>query len=484
MHEGPKKKASTDLCLSRPKPPARTFKDDNQPLFNDEADFEVDLCESLASSEALPRSQQRSQEHLTYPPKKPKPSLLPLQPATSTSSENFAQIPSPPPPVRAMRIPRSFKIDVLPSNLAMIGLRKDDESLYESRLYKFLGWPEKQDRSRSSCHHLTHRQGHNSVSRPSSTYSYGSGSVFPPSSWTDSTFPPICPGPTVSILGLEGVSTTLSKTPRILNSQSIPTSIESELPTRPFFSYVRTEDGTSLATEIPILRSLFADDENLLQSAGELQIFDDFDLDLERSLGDSPQSNASVRDSVVPSGYEWSFSGTGNGGRPLPTDEIGLFLTSSSRRSTSTSTSTPSVDEPRGRGMVYSWATLPAVPHKFDEIESTASSPLLYLRRVDRMEQERAQVRPQERERGRARERSQPLHLSTTVEEVHSSERWTRHMLPRCLTFTRDSSPETRARERGVKRCLFVDLSSENAGGLGKSSSCLPRFVAPRRVGR
>jgi hypothetical protein len=49
---------------------------------------------------------------------------------------------------------------------------------------------------------------------------------------------------------------------------------------RPFISYIRTREGTSLATEIPIIRSLFPNEgerDSLLQSGGELDMFDDDD---------------------------------------------------------------------------------------------------------------------------------------------------------------------------------------------------------------
>ncbi|KAJ9116966.1 hypothetical protein QFC22_004624 [Naganishia vaughanmartiniae] len=48
-----------------------------------------------------------------------------------------------------------------------------------------------------------------------------------------------------------------------------------------FISYIRTREGTSLATEIPIIRSLFpneAERDSLLQSGGELDMFDDEDI--------------------------------------------------------------------------------------------------------------------------------------------------------------------------------------------------------------
>lgn len=248
-----------------------------------------------------------------------------------------------------------IRVDILPSNLAMIGLNKEAESRFESRIQRFLGWPEKQGRSA--------RQSSDGFRpRPSSLYSSASSS-----SSSDVWLPSSFPGTGPSLLGLEGVP--YPDATEAARHSSPPLANH-----RPFFSYVRTEDGTSLATEIPILRALFDNDEDgsgerFVQSAGELDIFDDISL--------SPTSSTDFED--------------------------------------------------RGRAIVRSWATLPVAPRALDDLESTASSPLLYLRKIRREDE-----------------------------------------LSPALIPTRDSSPDTRERERGVKRCLQVTLL-ENGDALGES---------------
>lgn len=315
------------------------------PMFKlDTHDWKEDTDESLpsdslASSQALPASRALS----------PGPELDTEARSQSSGNESDSL---------------GLRVDILPCNLAMIGLNKEAESRFESRIQRFLGWPEKQGRS-------VRQSSDDFKKRPSSLYSLTSSSSSS-GVWFPSSFPP--PGP--SLLGLEGLSCT---EPGGEAKRTIPPPLA---PHRPFFSYVRTADGTSLATEIPILRALFDGDEDengerYVQSAGELGIFDDIDL--------SPMASVELED--------------------------------------------------RGRAICRSWATLPVAPRLIDDFESTASSPLLYMRKIHR-----------EGERSPA-------------------------MIP-----TRDSSPDTRERERGVKRCLQVTLL-EDSDALGESRR---RFVDER----
>lgn len=103
---------------------------------------------------------------------------------------------------------------------------------------------------------------------------------------------------------------------------SFPPSTEREQPTttprrRPFISYIRTEEGTSLCTEIPLIRSLFPQEEDcqsLVQSGGELGMFDsDDDLDHTETHGRdtssaSCSSSARSRAMTSDSGYGSAFS--------------------------------------------------------------------------------------------------------------------------------------------------------------------------------
>jgi hypothetical protein len=82
---------------------------------------------------------------------------------------------------------------------------------------------------------------------------------------------------------------------------------------RPFISYIRTEEGTSLSTEIPIIRSLFANDEereSLVQSGGELGMFDSEDDDEPSSshIRDSSRASSSRSKDTADSGYGSAFS--------------------------------------------------------------------------------------------------------------------------------------------------------------------------------
>lgn len=81
---------------------------------------------------------------------------------------------------------------------------------------------------------------------------------------------------------------------------------------RPFISYIRTEEGTSLSTEIPIIRSLFANDEereSLVQSGGELGMFDSEDEGEPSShVRDSSRASSSRSKGTADSGYGSAFS--------------------------------------------------------------------------------------------------------------------------------------------------------------------------------
>jgi hypothetical protein len=83
---------------------------------------------------------------------------------------------------------------------------------------------------------------------------------------------------------------------------------------RPFISYIRTEEGTSLSTEIPIIRSLFRNDEereSLVQSGGELGMFDSEDDDDRPSsshVRESSRASSSRSKGTADSGYGSAFS--------------------------------------------------------------------------------------------------------------------------------------------------------------------------------
>lgn len=84
------------------------------------------------------------------------------------------------------------------------------------------------------------------------------------------------------------------------SSRSIP-------PIRPFLSYTRTEDGSSLLTEITALRSMFEGDEGEVQSGGELSwsIFaDSEDLSNADSDAESESDSDSYSDSDPESEFE------------------------------------------------------------------------------------------------------------------------------------------------------------------------------------
>ncbi|GHJ86370.1 hypothetical protein NliqN6_2772 [Naganishia liquefaciens] len=97
---------------------------------------------------------------------------------------------------------------------------------------------------------------------------------------------------------------------------SAPTAVD-EKGERPFVACIRTEEGTSLATEIPIVQSLFPDLEErqaLVQSGGELGMFDsDDDTDAanesfgrDRSTAWSARSRRAM--TMSDSGYGSAFS--------------------------------------------------------------------------------------------------------------------------------------------------------------------------------
>ncbi|KAJ9100889.1 hypothetical protein QFC20_005378 [Naganishia adeliensis] len=124
-------------------------------------------------------------------------------------------------------------VSVLGSKIAVVGLNKETERQWEHRVQVFLNYPEEQSRVVNNRHvdgsDLEDIQ-YGDISRDTEE---------------------------------QGLSTAPTKTGGFTK--------------RPFISYIRTEDGTSLSTEIPIIRSLFQVDERegLVQSGGELGIFDD-----------------------------------------------------------------------------------------------------------------------------------------------------------------------------------------------------------------
>lgn len=122
-------------------------------------------------------------------------------------------------------------VSVLGSKIAVVGLNKETERQWEHRVQVFLSYPEEQARVENNRYSDVLAAGDHTSAISRDTADQGS-------------------------------TTTTSKERQVK---------------RPFISYIRTEDGTSLSTEIPIIRSLFQVDERegLVQSGGELGIFDD-----------------------------------------------------------------------------------------------------------------------------------------------------------------------------------------------------------------
>jgi hypothetical protein len=130
---------------------------------------------------------------------------------------------------------QTFKVTVsaLGSKIAVVGLNKETERQWEHRVQVFLNYPEEQSRVVNNRH----------------------------------------------VDGSESENVGCGDSSRDTGEQdlSIATTKTGESVKRPFISYIRTEDGTSLSTDIPIIRGLFQIDERegLVQSGGELGIFDD-----------------------------------------------------------------------------------------------------------------------------------------------------------------------------------------------------------------
>lgn len=132
-------------------------------------------------------------------------------------------------------------VSVLDSKIAVVGLNKETERQWEHRVQVFLNYPEEQSRVVNNRY----------------TVNLAAGNL--------------CD----------------TRSRNIGEHDSVTPTRNGKQFKRPFISYIQTEDGTSLSTEIPIIRSLFQVDERegLVQSGGELGIFDD-DEDEHEENGD------------------------------------------------------------------------------------------------------------------------------------------------------------------------------------------------------
>ncbi|KAJ9113825.1 hypothetical protein QFC19_000018 [Naganishia cerealis] len=197
----------------------------------------------------------------------------------------------------------------LKSKIAVVGLNKDTENQWEHRVQVFLIYPEEQAR-------VVKNRPEDALSQSENDVGSGSQEIIVEETRTEGYSAVLSEHNSQRpwLSGLSGMYT--SKYDRRLSS-SDSINLQHQA-TRPFVSYIQTREGTSLATEIPFIRSLFRNVEeraSLVQSGGELGMFDDEDSQERREEILESQSNEITSGAAPPSAIsklETSDSGYGS----------------------------------------------------------------------------------------------------------------------------------------------------------------------------
>lgn len=186
--------------------------------------------------------------------------------------------------------PVAPEVTVLREPLACVGFNKDCEANWSEIVRKFLVYPDRARRVRRTA-------GGSESPAKESPIRGSPRAKQPPLSEGFSTKNPGRQRPRSLVLSKLEVSTTRGR------QSAAPAASTPARGPRPFISYTRTKDGTSLTTEVAILRGLFPKEggarENMLQSGGELDSLDLPDLDasddeIESDIDERPRRSESV----------------------------------------------------------------------------------------------------------------------------------------------------------------------------------------------